>query len=318
MKHRSIMHSLPVWFAAILMVLWAGSLLQAQVETARIVGTVKDTTGAVVPGVEITMTHLGTNRQIVSITNDQGRYASVPLAIGDYRVEASLPGFKRAVRTGIRLQVQDTVVVDFTLEIGEVTEQVEVLGAAPLLNTAEASQGQVIDERRVKDLPLNGRDYIQLALLSAGAIQPVGGRAGGFSAMGQRTTQNNYLLDGIDNNSVELATAGRQAEMVKPSIDAIQEFKVQTNVYSAEFGRAMGGVVNVTTKSGTNEFHGTVFEFLRNENLDAKNFFDPPNQPKPPFKRNQFGFSFGDPLSRTRLSFSETGKARGFGSLPPR
>ncbi|MPY86757.1 MAG: hypothetical protein GEU99_02435 [Luteitalea sp.] len=277
--------------------------LVAQVETARIAGRVTDEAGAVIPGVDIVMTHVGTKRQVTAVTNDEGRYASVPLAIGEYRVEASLSGFQTAVRTGIRLQVQEQAAVDFTLEVGEITDQVEVVGSAPLLNTAEPSQGQVIDARRVQELPLNGRDYIQLSLLSAGAVQPIGGRAGGFSAVGQRTTQNNYLLDGIDNNSVELATAGRQAEMVKPSVDAIQEFKVQTNAYAAEFGRAMGGVVNVTTKSGTNDLHGTLFEFLRNEKLDAKNFFDPADEPKPPFKRNQFGFSVGGPILKDKTFF---------------
>ncbi|MEZ5367205.1 MAG: TonB-dependent receptor [Bryobacterales bacterium] len=146
-------------------------------------------------------------------------------------------------------------------------------------------------------MPLNGRNYNQLALLSAGAIQPPpGSRYGGFSVAGQRVTQNNYILDGVDNNGSELAGAQRRGEMVQPSIDAIQEFKVQTNAYSAEYGRAMGGVVNVTTKSGTNQLHGTLFEFLRNEKLDAKNFFDPVDRPKPPFKRNQYGFSIGGPL----------------------
>lgn len=275
----------------------------AQVETARITGTVTDTTGSVIPGVEITMTYVRTNRQTVAVTNEQGRYLSAPLPIGEYRVQAELPGFKRLVRSGIILQVQKTAVVDCTLEVGEISERVEVTADAPLLNTQEGSQGQVIDNKRIVDLPLNGRDYIQLALLAAGAIQPIGGRAGGFSSGGQRTTQNNYLLDGIDNNSVELATAGRRAEMVKPSIDAIQEFKVQSNSYSAEFGHGTGAVVNLTTKSGSNNFHGTVYEFLRNEALDAKNFFDRPDQPKPPFKRNQFGFSLGGPIVRDRTFF---------------
>ncbi len=290
------------WFTFIFAILGLPAAY-AQVETAKIVGTVKDSTDALVPGVQITLIHVQTNRRFSTITNDQGRYVSVPLPVGEYRVEAELPGFKKAARSGITLQVQDTAVVDFTLEVGEVTELVEVKADAPLLNSSEPSQGQVIDNRRMVDMPLNGRDYIQLALLSVGAVEPIGGRAGGFSSGGQRTTQNNYLLDGVDNNSVELATAGRRAEMVKPSIDAIQEFKVQTNSYSAEFGHGTGAVINVTTKSGSNEFHGTVFEFLRNEVLDARNFFDTPGSRKPPFKRNQFGFSLGGPIIKNKTFF---------------
>jgi len=213
-------------------------------------------------------------------------------------------GFKPVTRSGVQLEVEQRAELNFMLEVGALTEEVSVVAAAPLLNTMEASQGQVIDNRRIVDLPLNGRDYLQLALLSAGTAEaPSGSRYGGFSTAGQKTTQNAFLLDGLDNNPIELAGAQRRSEMVKPSIDAIQEFKVQTNAYSAEFGRAMGGVVNVTTKSGTNEFHGTAYEFLRNEKLDAKNFFDPPDRPKPPFKRNQFGFTVGGPIVRDRTFF---------------
>lgn len=276
--------------------------LLAQVEMGRITGTVVDSTGAVIPGAEVRLVHLQTNREFVAVTNDRGRYFSVPIPIGSYRVEAELPGFKRTVRSGIRLEIQQTVTVDLTLQVGEVTDQVEVVGTAPLLNTTEAAQGQVIDNQQMVDLPLNGRDYVQLALLSAGTTVPLG-RFGGFSSSGQRTTQNNYMIDGIDNNSLQIAGQSRTAEVVKPSVDAVQEFKVNTNTYSAEFGRATGGVLNLTIKSGTNEFHGTLFEFHRNEALDAKNFFDRPDQPKPPFKRNQFGFSLGGPIVRDKTFF---------------
>ena len=172
------------------------------------------------------------------------------------------------------------------------TQVTTVTAAEDLVRTVDASQGQVIEERRVKDLPLNGRDYIQLSLLSEGALSPpgqgrsatgtndgVGSRAGGFSAGGQRTTDNNYLLDGFNNNTDDTSFDTNQAEVIKPSVDAIREFKVQTNAYSAEFGRAAGGVVNLTLKSGTNRFHGTAYNFLRNEKLDARNFFDPARSP---------------------------------------
>ena len=181
--------------------------------------------------------------------------------------------------------------------MGLVTEQVEVRASVSRLNTVEASQGQVIDNQRIVEMPLNGRNHIDLGLLSGGAVQSApGSRIGGFSAGGQRVSQNNHIMDGIDNNSVELAAAGRRAEMVQPSMDAIAEFKVHTNAYSAEFGRGMGGVVTLTIKSGTNGFHGSEFEFVWNEIFDARNFFTPANTAKPSFKRNQYGLAFGGPV----------------------
>jgi hypothetical protein len=183
-----------------------------------------------------------------------------------------------------------------TFDVGSISDRIEVQAAPPQLNTVDASQGQVIENRRIVELPLNGRTYDDLALLSAGATQPLGNaRFSGFSSGGMRDTQSNFILDGVDNNPVELAGAQRRSEMVQPSIDGIQEFKVQTNAYAAEYGGALGGVVNVTTKSGANALHGTAFEFVRNEKLDAKNFFAPPG-PKASFKRNQYGFLVGGPV----------------------
>jgi len=275
----------------------------AQVETARITGTVTDASGAVIPGVQITMVHVQTNRKVAATTNEAGQYVSIPLSLGDYRGEAEAPGFKRAVRTGITLQVQQTAVVDFKMQVGDVSERIEVVATAPLLNTTEATQGQVIENKRIVDLPLNGRDYIQLALLSVGTAQPLGGRFGGFTAGGQRTTQNNYLLDGVDNNNYQNASQSSRAEVLKPSVDAVQEFKVLTNSFSAEYGRSAGAVVNVVLKSGTNKFHGTAFGFVRNEVFDAKNFFARADQPKPPFKRSQFGGALGGPIIKNRTFF---------------
>src|SRR5581483_10471788 len=263
--------------------------------------TVSDSSGAVVPGATIKLTHVATDTVSTVTADPTGHYLSLPLRIGEYRAEATAPGFKQEVRSGIVLQIQETAVVDFRLEVGQTTERVVVTAAVPLLTTTEATQGQVIDNRRINDMPLNGRDYLQLALLSGGTVQAANGsRFGGFSAGGQRAAQNNYLLDGFDNNNVQLQAQGGQAEAVKPSIDAIQEFKISTNSFSAEYGRATGGVVNVTIKSGTNEIHGTAFEFLRNEKLDAKNFFDSADAPKPPLRRNQYGFSLGGPVRKNK------------------
>jgi hypothetical protein len=290
--------------ASLAMVLLLAAVLTAQVETARIIGSVKDQSGGLIPGAAVTITNAGTNVSYKTTTRADGTYESGPLRIGAYTVAVEAPGFKRVLREGVVLQIQQTAVVDFLLEVGQVTQDVTVTAAAPLLVVNEATQGQVIDNQKMVDLPLNGRDYIQLALISPGTNeQAPGGRTGGFSGSGMRSTQNNYLLDGVDNNSAQIAYQGRQGEAVKPNVDAIQEFKVMTNSFSAEYGRATGAIVNVSLKSGTNQFHGTAFEFLRNEKLDAKNFFDLPDAPKPPFKRNQYGFSMGGPVLRNRTFF---------------
>jgi hypothetical protein len=269
----------------------------ATAQTAQLSGRIADAAGSVVPGASITIRSTATGVERQTRTNDIGLYTLPLLQPGVYEIRVQHPGFKPIVQSGIQLDVDQRGVADFTLEIGSVSEQVEVKASVSRLNTVEASQGQVIDNQRIVDMPLNGRNYIDLALMSGGAVQAApNSRIGGFSAGGQRISQNNYLMDGLDNNSVELAAAGRRAEMVQPSIDAIQEFKVQTNSYAAEFGRGMGAVVNLTIKNGTNEIHGTAFEFVRNEIFDAKNFFTPASAAKPAFKRNQYGLSLGGPV----------------------
>ncbi len=285
-------------------VLLTAACLLAQVETARIIGTIKDATGAVIPGVAVTITNLGTGASFKTVSRGDGTYESAPLRIGSYSVAAEASGFKHMVREGIVLQIQQTAMVDIAMEIGQISQDIMVTAAPPLLTVNEAAQGQVIDNQKMVELPLNGRDYIQLALLSAGTNEAANGaRTGGFSGSGMRSTQNNYLLDGVDNNNAQIAYQGRQGEAVKPNVDAIQEFKVLTNSFSAEYGRATGAIVSVSMKSGTNGIHGTAFEFLRNEKLDAKNFFDLSDQPKPPFKRNQYGFSVGGPIIRNKTFF---------------
>jgi hypothetical protein len=278
--------------------------LAAQVETARIIGSVKDQTGAVIPDAKVTLTNTQTNQSFETAARSDGSYESIPLRIGTYRVVVSKTGFKRAIREDIVLQIQQTLVADFTLEVGATTQEIEITASAPLLTLTEATQGQVIDNKKIVDLPLNGRDYVQLALLSAGVNPPApGARTEGFSSSGMRASQNNYILDGVDNNNAQIAAQGRQGEAVKPNVDAIQEFKVLTNSFSAEYSRATGAVISVNLKSGTNALHGTAYEFLRNEKLDAKNFFDLPHQPKPPFKRNQYGFSLGGPIVKNKTFF---------------
>jgi hypothetical protein len=271
-------------------------------QTAQVNGRVTDSSGAIVPGASLTIRSVSTGAERKVQTNDLGLYTIPLLLPGSYEIRVQHSGFKPIVRGGVDLDVDQRATADFVLEVGAMSEQVEVRAAVSRLNTVEASQGQVIDNQRIVELPLNGRNYLDLALMSGGAVQAdPSSRIGGFSSGGQRVSQNNYIVDGIDNNSVELAAAGRRAEMVEPSIDAIQEFKVQTNSYAAEFGRGMGSVVNLTIKSGANDVHGSAFEFVRNEKFDAKNFFTPPNATKPPFKRNQYGLAMGGPVWIPRL-----------------
>ncbi len=278
---------------------------QAQIgDTGQIQGTVKDASGAVIPGATVTATAVDTSQTSTAVTNARGNYIFPSLPIGQYTIQVKMKGFKTAVHSGITLDVQQVAVVDVAMQVGAVNQSVQVTGAAPLLDTQTASQGQVIDSRRILDLPLNGRDYVQLALLSQGTVQPISNsRFGGFSTDGQRATQNNYMINGVDNNDLEIAAQGRQAEVVKPIVDAVQQFKVQTNGYSAEFGKAMGGVLNLKVKSGTNQFHGSAWEFVRNEVLDARDYFNAAPQPKAPFRRNQFGATFGGPVVKNKLFF---------------
>jgi hypothetical protein len=276
--------------------------LSGQTE-AQITGRITDPSGAVIQGARITVINDDTGIKRETASNDSGYYAVPLLKSGKYRITVRHTGFKAITRTGITLQVMEKAELNFVLEVGALTEQVEVTAGAPLLNTSEATQGQVIDNRRMIDMPLNGRDYLQLALLSAGTAVGTSTNYGPLSVSGQESHQTNFLLEGLDNNNLQIGAQGRRAEPIKPSVDAIQEFKILTNSFSAEYGRALGGVVNIALKSGTNELHGSAFEFLRNEKVDAKNFFDLPDQPKPPFKRNQFGFTLGGPIKKNRAFF---------------
>ncbi len=285
-------------------VLCVGPLLYGQqADTAVVVGSISDVTGAVIPGVDLLFTHVATGSVYNAQTDASGFYRTPPLRIGDYQMAAETAGFKRIQRTGVILNAGDTRQVDLVLEVGEVTETIEVVAQAPLLQTQEGTAGTVMENQQILDLPLNGRDYLQLARISAGVTPPARSEVAnrqGVSVGGSQATQVNFIIDGIDNNNQSIASQGNQKEAIKPQIDAVQEFKILTNAYSAEFGRSMGGVVTMTTKSGTNQVHGSAFEFLRNERMDARNFFVPHSAEKPPFARNQYGFSVGGPLKRNR------------------
>ena len=281
----------------------------AQVESGKVVGTVRDSTGAALSGAKITVTNVNTNLIHTVTANDTGEYAVSELQPGEYTVVGQHEGFKKAAQTPFKLDVNQVVRVDLALAVGSINETVTVTAAEPLLETETSSIGQVIEQNRVNDLPLNGRNFIQLAYLSPGVnsgpqgtVQsgniPENERASGsVQANGLMATNNNFLLNGFDNNEQQIGF-----EVIQPSVDAIQEFKVQTNSFGADIGRG-GAVVNIVLKSGTNDFHGSLFEFLRNSSLDAKNYFDDPNSPIPPYKQNQFGGSFGGPIIRNKMFF---------------
>ena len=271
-----------------------------QVDTGMIVGTVKDATGALIPKAVVAITETQTNNRFQMETDKQGEYVSPPLKVGTYSVEVAAPGFKIYTRQGIELNVQDRLRVDAQMEVGGKTEQILVTGEIAPVQTDTSSLGQVISSQQVVDMPLNGRNYINLASLTAGVINTSAGTngntAGAFSSNGTRGDLNNYLLDGIDNNN----NSGGAAQL-GINVDAIAEFKIQTNSYDAEFGRSGGAALNVVIKSGTNQFHGSVFEFFQNSYLNAQNFFATTKTPSA--KYNQPGATFGGPIKKNKLFF---------------
>src|SRR5713226_3799396 len=271
-------------------------------------GEVRDSSGAIAADVTVTVVNTGTNATRTVTTNDAGEYFFPSLPPGVYTVKAEKPGFRTVVRNQIELQVQFAARIDFELQIGQVSESIEVQADAALLVTDNATVGTVIENRRIVDLPLNGRNYLQLVSLAPNvsfgfqSAGQAGSRQGGIradqsiSVAGQRANFNHYTLDGVENTDPNFNTF-----VVLPSIDALQEFKVQTGIYPAEFGRA-ATQINVSTKPGSNAYHGTLFYFLRNDKLDAKNYaFTAARPPKDPFKWNQFGFTLGGPVSIPKL-----------------
>src|SRR5258706_2656530 len=279
--------------------------LWAQKDAGAIVGLVRDASGAVIAGVKVTVEDVDRGIQLTVSTNDQGEYVASPVRIGRYSVTVEKQGFKKAVAGPMQVNIQDRVGIDLKLVPGMAKEVVTVSSERPQLETETSELGQVVDSRRINALPLNGRNYAQLALLSAGVAPAEPGSrvetSFGFSANGARSLQNNFLLDGIDNNANLGDVLNGAAYVVQPSVDAIAEFKVETNSYSAEFGRGNGAIMNAVIKSGTNKIHGNVFEFLRNEKFDATNAFDAFG--RQPYKQNQFGFTLGGPIIKNKTFF---------------
>ncbi|MBI2816075.1 MAG: TonB-dependent receptor [Acidobacteria bacterium] len=295
----------------VLGILFVFSLLAGTVwaqVTASITGTVKDASGAVVPEATVTIKNLESGLTRTAETDDRGSYSVPALPVGQYEVVAEKAGFKRQVRRGITLVVAQQAVLNLMLEIGGVEQQVTVTAAAPLVNTTLSSTSGLVGEQQVKDLPLNGRSFDQLLTLNTGTVNYTSNtrtstiQGNSFSVAGRRPEENRFLMNGVDYvgtnaQSSQTQPGGSSGQLL--GVDAVREFNVLQHTYGAEYGRRAGGQVTIVTMSGTNQVHGTVFEYLRNNVLDARNFFD--RGPAPPFRRNQFGGSLGGPLKQDKL-----------------
>ena len=292
----------------LIVIAWQSSAL-AQVNTGTILGTVKDRSGAVLPGASVTVTNIDTGIERSAVSGERGEYRVPALAIGNYEVQAGLPGFQTAIRKGITLSVGQEAVIDMSLNVGDVAEHVTVEEEAPLLETTTATVSGLVNPGQMREIPLNARSFIELVPLQTGAVfddAASGSATNGFgkkvSITGSRYESNVFLLDGADLNDAA-GSAGSAIDTVA-GVETVAEFRVITNAYDAEYGRHTGGVITAVTKSGGNQFHGSLFEFLRNSDLDAARWED--NQSpggKPPLKRNQFGGSFGGPIKKDKTFF---------------
>jgi hypothetical protein len=282
-----------------------------QAVSGTILGEVADSTGAVIPGVTVTCTNTGTGFTRTVVTDSKGEYSAPSVPTGTYTVTAEMQGFKKVTMANVQVGVDQKVRIPMKLDLGQMTEAIEIQAETPLVQTSSSDLSATINEEQIKTLPLNGRNFVSLTRTVPGVLRGVPGSnidGGGslawrasasFSANGQRPRDNNYLLDGVDNNETWLQTV-----VIFPSVDALQEFKLQTSTFAAEFGRSTGGIVNLQIKSGSNDFHGSAFEFLRNDQFDANNFFNNrAGRPKPDFSQHQFGATAGGPIVRGKTFF---------------
>lgn len=306
------------------LVLLLPAAAHAQFDSATVLGNVVDQQGAALPGATVTLTNLATGIVATTTSEPTGAYQFLNVRVGTYKIQAELSGFSTAVVPSVTVTVSARQRVDLTLAVGGVGETVDVTGAR-LLESESSDRGQVIGHEQIVNLPLNGRAYADLALLSPGVRQSSisSSRDASFNVNGMRSSLNNFILDGIDNNSYGTSNQGFSNQVVQVSPDAVEEFKVQTNNFSAEYGRAGGAVVNATFRSGTNSFRGTAWEFNRNTALNATGFFKPTSGQKPTLSRNQYGGVFGGPIVRDRSfffvnyeGFRQVSKTLTFSSIP--
>ena len=277
----------------------------AYAQTARMTGTVIDSTTAVVPGATVTIVNAESNDKRVAVSNERGQYNVPFLPSGRYTATCELQGFQTIRREGIVLETDQEVRIDFDLQPGAVTESVLVVGT-PVLAADTSSLGQVVTGQTISDLPLNGRNFLQLARLATGVLESAAGdraaEGGAFVANGARSVLNSFMLDGVDNNARIVDQQNSSNVVTQPSVDALSEFSIQTNNFSAEYGQAAGAVINATIRSGTNRFRGVGFEFLRNDAFDARNPFAAPSEDKR-LKRHQYGGTLGGPIRKDHTFF---------------
>jgi len=268
--------------------------------TAVLRGTVTDPAGAIVPNATVKVRDQATSLERTTQTDSEGNYQVAALPVGTYRVEVQAQGFQTGTAAALVIEVARTVVQNFQLQVGDLSQQVEVVSDAPVIESATTSVGTVINQRTVQEIPLNGRHFVDLGLLIPGSVTPPqngfltaplrGQGSFGLNTAGGREDTVNFMINGINLNDMV-----QNQITFQPSINTVQEFKVDNSTFSAEYGRNSGAIANIATRSGTNQYHGEGFEFLRNSALDARNFFE--RTPKPaPFKRNQFGFNLGGPI----------------------
>jgi len=302
---RTCRNLLPFVLAVLLAAMAVPPAALGQKDSGGVAGIVRDSAGAVVPDAKISVKDVDRGTETVVTTSSQGEYVASPLKIGRYSVTAEKAGFKKTVVGPITVNIQEHPEVDITLQVGSIHEVMTITSEGSQLQTETSELGDVVNGQEATTLPLNGRNFAQLAQLSAGvAPAEPGSRINasyGFSAGGARSEQNNFLLDGIDNNSNLADLLNETAFVIQPSVDAIAEFKVQTSAYSAEFGRGNGAILNAVIKSGTNSFHGDLYEFIRNDKLDARNVFD--EFGRQPYQQNQFGATLGGPIIKNRTFF---------------
>ena len=277
-----------------------------QQDQGAVEGVVKDTTGALIPKAQVTLTNTDQGLVLKATTDSHGVYLFSPIKIGDYQVSATADGFGTTIRQSLHVDVQQRLNVDLALTAGARAENVTVSGTEPVLQTEEASVGQVFDSKSLDDTPLNGRNWLFIAQLAAGTAPPSGSRGAGtgdFSSSGSRSDENNFILDGVDNNVNVVDFLNGASYTVQPPPEAMAEVKIQTSSYSAEFGHSSGAVVNASIKSGTNNFHGALWEYLRNDAFNTHQYFDQPTDRLPEYRQNIFGGTLGGPILSNHLFF---------------
>jgi hypothetical protein len=308
---RSVLAARLAWAALAALLCLSPRPLHAQAVSGTILGNVRDSSGGIVPGATVTLVNTGTGLTRAVTTDASGEYTAPMIPTGTYSVSAEMTGFKKQTLANVHVGVDQKMRIDLRLDVGEMTEVVEIQAETPLVQTSSSDLSATIEGKQIETLPLNGRNFVALTRTIPGVVRGNPGSnidgagslawraSASFSANGQRPRDNNYLLDGVDNNETWLQTV-----VIFPSVDALDEFKLQTSTYSAEFGKSMGGVVNLQIKSGTNQYRGSVFEFMRNDALDANNWFNNrAGRKKPDFSQHQFGGTLGGPIVKDKTFF---------------